>query len=317
MAVVAATPRASAEIASIAAPGACLQVRQLLVKSDTIPHRHSNVKSDRSASQTLPSMYVFAPLKATAQKIGVWNALAMRISYYLDRCVYRILSEKYLRPLIRVSIRGYPHPVCLRLGSSDVPTFDQIFVREQYAPAGNLNPAPQTMIDCGGNVGYSALYFLNRYPDLIAVVVEPDSTNLEICRRNLLPYANRVQILQAGIWNRRSRLVVSGTGWGVHVREARPDETPGAEAIDLKSLIERLPLHKVDLLKIDIEGSELVVFDESSASWLPGAWNIAIELHGEECSAVFFKALRDYRYDLSESGEVTLCLNLRRSTNSD
>jgi FkbM family methyltransferase len=256
-------------------------------------------------------MYVFAPLKATARKIGIWNALAMRISYYLDRCIYRVLSEKYLRPLIRVSVRGYPHPVYLRLGSSDVPTFDQIFIRKQYSPAGNLDPAPQIMIDCGGNVGYSALYLLNRYPDLIAVVVEPESANVEVCRRNLLPYARRVQILQAGVWNHPSRLILSGTGWGVHAREAKPDETSGPEAVDLRSLIDRLPHQQVDLLKIDIEGSELIVFDDSSASWLPCVRNIAIELHGEQCSAVFFKALCNYRYDLAESGEVTLCLNLR------
>jgi hypothetical protein len=76
-------------------------------------------------------MYVFARLKATARKIGIWNTLAMRVSYYLDRCIYRILSEKYLRPLIRVSMRGYPHPVYLRLGSSDVPTFDLAYAVEQ------------------------------------------------------------------------------------------------------------------------------------------------------------------------------------------
>jgi FkbM family methyltransferase len=259
-------------------------------------------------------MYMFAPFKATTQKIGIWNTLAMRISYYLDRCIYRVLPEKYLRPLVRVSIRGYPHPVYLRLGSSDVPTFDQIFIREQYSPAGNLDPAPQSMIDCGGNVGYSALYFLNRYPDLTAVVVEPEPANVEVCRRNLSPYANRVRILQAGVWNHASRLALSGTGWGVHTREAMPGETSSAEAIDLKSLIEGLPQQQVDLLKIDIEGSELVLFDDSSTSWLPRVRNIAIELHGDQCSAAFFKALRDFRYNLSKFEEVTLCLNLRRNS---
>jgi hypothetical protein len=122
-----------------------------------------------------------------------------------------------------------------------------------------------------------------------------------------------VQILQAGVWNCNSRLVLSGTGWGVHVREANPSEASDIEAIALNSIINALPANKVDLLKVDIEGSEIVVFDDSSVSWLPRVRNIAIELHGEQCSAKFFKALRDYRYDLFESGELTLCLNLRHS----
>lgn len=268
----------------------------------------------RNPEVSIPPMYVFAPLKTTIRQIGLWKAFIMRISYYLDRCVYRVLSERYLRPLIRVSVLGYAYPVYLRLGSSDVPTFDQIFIREQYSPAGNLSVSPQTMIDCGANVGYATVYFLNRYPDLTAVAVEPDSANLEVCRRNLMAYSNRVQIFQAGVWNCPSRLVLSGTGWGVHVREANPNEVPDVEAVDLNSLINALPANKVDLLKVDIEGSEIVVFDDSSVSWLPRVRNIVIELHGEQCSATFFKALRDYRYDLFESGELTLCLNLRSSS---
>jgi FkbM family methyltransferase len=259
-------------------------------------------------------MYVFAPLRTTVRKIGLWTALIMRLSYYLDRCVYRVLPEPYLRPLIRVSILGYPHPVYLRLGSSDVPTFDQVFVQEQYSPAANLSISPKSMIDCGANVGYATLYFLNRYPDLTAIAVEPDSANLEVCRRNLSAYSDHVQIFQAGVWNCNSRLVLSGTGWGVHVRQASLSEASDVEGLDLNSLIEALPAKEVDLLKVDIEGSELVVFDESSGSWLPRVRNIAIELHGEQCSAKFFKALRNYRYDLSESGELTLCLNLRSSS---
>jgi FkbM family methyltransferase len=203
--------------------------------------------------------------------------------------------------------------VYLRLGSSDVPTFDQIFVQEQYSPAGELDFSLRTMIDCGGNVGYATLYFLTRYPDMKAIVVEPDSANIEICRRNLKAYSDRVQILKAGVWNCKSRLVVSGTGWGVQVREANPNETADVEGVDLPSLISTLPGNKVDLLKVDIECAEIVVFDDSSVYWLPQVENIVIELHGQQCSTTFFKALRDYRYDLFESGELTLCLNLRRS----
>jgi len=39
--------------------------------------------------------------------------------------------------------------------------------------------------------------------------------------------------------------------------------------------------------------------------------NLVIELHDGECRRVFFQALSSYTYDLSESGELTICRNLR------
>ena len=73
---------------------------------------------------------------------------------------------------------------------------------------------------------------------------------------------------------------------------------------------------RVDLLKVDIERSELEVFDSSSASWLPKVRNICIELHGDDCKEVFMHALKDFEYDLSSSEELTVCRNLRPKVNA-
>ena len=57
----------------------------------------------------------------------------------------------------------------------------------------------------------------------------------------------------------------------------------------------------VDLLKIDIEGSELEVFNVASRSWLPKVKNICIELHGDECRKALMTALDGSDYEISLS----------------
>ena len=82
------------------------------------------------------------------------------------------------------------------------------------------------------------------------------------------------------------------------------------QAWDVGSLIEMSERSTVYLLRIDIEGAELTVFNES-ASWLHRVRNICIELHGKDCVGVFFGALKDFDYEFERSGELTICRNLR------
>ena len=65
----------------------------------------------------------------------------------------------------------------------------------------------------------------------------------------------------------------------------------------------------VDLLKIDIEKSELDLFNSSSGSWLPRVKNMCIELHGDDCRKAFMSALEGFDYELRTSGELTTCRN--------
>jgi hypothetical protein len=70
----------------------------------------------------------------------------------------------------------------------------------------------------------------------------------------------------------------------------------------------------IDLLKIDIERSEIEVFNSGASAWLDKVRNICIELHGPDCERAFLNALADFDYDVTASGELTICRNLRRRT---
>jgi len=80
---------------------------------------------------------------------------------------------------------------------------------------------------------------------------------------------------------------------------------------DLASLIQMSGFAEVDLLKIDIEGAEEVIFRAEVSSWLPRVRNLCIELHGKACRDAFFGALANYDFVHGRSGELDYCTNLR------
>jgi hypothetical protein len=46
----------------------------------------------------------------------------------------------------------------------------------------------------------------------------------------------------------------------------------------------------------------------------PSTRNLAIELHGPDCEQVFLRALAGYDYQVQQSGELTICRNIRART---
>jgi len=201
------------------------------------------------------------------------------------------------------------HPVEMRINTSDSYVFGQVLRRQEYAPA--VDGPVRTIVDCGANVGYTSAYFLSRFPGVRVIAIEPFPANAEMCRRNLAPYGDRAQVIEAAVWPHPARLVMDytdGEEWGVQVREARGDEKGDVDGIDLPSL----GLERIDLLKIDIEGSELRLFNENPDRWLPNVSNIAIELHGPACVRSFETAMAGYAFESSESGELTICKGIKK-----
>ena len=100
--------------------------------------------------------------------------------------------------------------------------------------------------------------------------------------------------------------------WPEHVHRGRNPPLPSGdvEALDLPSIIQLRGDQPVDILKMDIEKAELVVFRAQDLSWLSRIKNIVIELHGGEARKVFLDALQDYDYRMLKSGELTICLDV-------
>ena len=217
---------------------------------------------------------------------------------------------------LTIKPRQAMYPVSARLGgSSDMEVFNQIFVVDEYSCVRDID-SPALIFDLGANVGYSSAYFLSNFPKSDIVAVEPDPANFEVCRRNLAPYGSRARVVCGAVWSSRSRLALSrgtfgdGREWASEVREIEGECDLQVEGWDIPSLLHLAGREEIDLLKVDIEGSEVDVFGPKSFAWLPKVRNICIELHGPRCEEVFFHALREFDYQLLRFGELTVCKRL-------
>lgn len=256
----------------------------------------------------------FRTLQAYARNIG-WNA-ALRYRVH-EVMVYRFNSQADFE--IQLNLKNATYPLKMRTGknSSDWVVLHDIFICPQFEPVTLTNPT--TIIDLGANVGYSSAYFLSRYPSAKVVAVEPDPENFLLCKRNLAPFGARAIVLRGAAWPESRVLAVKKgvhgdeRGWATQV--CPPSDLdcgdPIVQGYDVDSLIALAGSHEIDLLKIDIEGSERELFSRNTAMWMPSIRNICIELHGEECAAVFFSSLSEYTFESSCSGELTICSNLR------
>jgi FkbM family methyltransferase len=253
----------------------------------------------------------FSLVRNYARSIGWRAAIRMRFSDLRARIGVGKPA------LLKLKIRNAQYPLFMRIGSSDREVLGQIFIEKEYESIAVFSP--RTILDLGANVGYSSAYFLSKYPAASVVAVEPDSGNYEICCRNLEPYGSRAKVVHGAAWPERSKLVVDrgawrdGREWTAQVTLAK-EENASSEPVDgydMPSLIGLSGATEIDLLKIDIEKSELELFSRNTENWLPRIRNLCIELHGPDCEAIFFRALADYSYNLSRTGELTVCSDLR------
>jgi FkbM family methyltransferase len=222
---------------------------------------------------------------------------------------------------VSLTIRNALYPLKMRTGgSSDRQVLHQVFIEKEYEPIALAEPT--AILDLGANVGYSSAYFLSKYLTATVVAVEPDPQNYELCRHNLSPFGNRARVVHGAVWPEAVGLVPvrgafrDGREWTTQVRPADQEKGEVAEVkgYDVDTLIDLTGATKIDLLKIDIEGSERELFERNADKWLPRIRNLCVELHDDDCASAFFQALSRYSFDYSRSGELTVCLNLQVSS---
>ena len=236
---------------------------------------------------------------------------AAQAGTYWGQCARALLASD--QRLLTLRTRLAEHPLVFRANTTDRAVFRQIFIDREFAPLDDLESVG-LVVDCGANVGYSAAYFLSRFPGCTVVAVEPEPSTFAVLERNLRPYRGRVEAMNLGVWSHPARLQIVAESralgaWGIQVREARHGEPADVDAIDIATILRRSDYDRISLLKVDIEGAEAVIFDD--APWLEHVDNIVIELHGDagrgSSTEIFERAISGRGYRVTRLGEHTIC----------
>ncbi len=204
------------------------------------------------------------------------------------------------------------HPFMIRDNPHDYVTFEEVMVQQAYKLTNHISP--KTIIDGGGNIGLTAAYFANQYPDAKIVTLEPDAANFEVLSSNTKPYKN-IEPLNCGLWSKSTFLDVINTGQGPNafiVKEAETITSSSVKALSIADIIKQQGWPNADIVKMDVEGSEKEIFEGDYSSWLPATKIVIIELHDrmrKGCSKAVFAAFSKYNFSCTIAGENLVFTN--------
>ena len=225
----------------------------------------------------------------------------------------RSLALKHLvwslrRPSVhRIDVEGLS--VLARFGTnrSDVYVWHEIFTDGEYEVVDLVDPA--WILDLGANVGYSAVWFANRYPNAHVIAVEPDTANYELLLANVAeePRIHPIRAAVASAGAPRQRITTSRGEWAGAALRTMPvgdgdDGADGADfagivdSIDVATILNQFGIERLDLMKVDVEGAERDIFG-SSEPWIGRVDAIVVELHDRfapGCEEIFVRATADF-----------------------
>lgn len=207
----------------------------------------------------------------------------------------------------------------LRPFTSDIKVFEQIFVNNEFDDLiRSIGADTQllTIIDAGANIGLSSVKFNSIFPEATIIPIEPNSENFATLLDNLNENCIKSTPIKAGVWNKSVRLYFnkpfgSGHEWGISVTE-KPNGGEYVASISINDVVRNNKIKQIDLLKIDIEGSEKQLFakDDSTLNFLHITKFIAIEIHQElGVTGHILSILKKRGFVLSRSGEYVIGRN--------
>lgn len=214
---------------------------------------------------------------------------------------------------VAAKLPGYARPLYFRNNPYDFATFCEVSLEEAYR---NELTTADFIIDGGGNIGLTAAYFAQQYPDATIATVEPDSGNFGMLKKNTADLP-QVHPLQGGVWNKSAYLRVVDNGGGNNAFTVTEVDAPTDDSINAYSIADIMALHgrtKVDIVKLDIEGAEKQVFADGYETWLPHTRLLIVELHDRMvpgCSKAVFSAIAQYDFRLELRGENLFFYNNR------
>jgi FkbM family methyltransferase len=239
----------------------------------------------------------------------------MRGTYYL------IVSRFWPRSrgrLAAVQVSGFPRPLLIRRGGTDALVFTDIYVWQEYGY--EFGGQPEVIVDAGAYTGLSTAFFAHRFPDAKIIAIEPGRESFDLLVRNTAAFPN-VQPLRAALWTESGTVSLSDPGdgaWGMRVTEStgighgRTGDSRSAvdadpvRAVTVTDVMREFGLGTIDLLKVDIEGSEKELF-AAPGDWIEHVDAICMELHDRfkpGCTRTFFGAVEDFAIELRRGEDV-------------
>lgn len=153
---------------------------------------------------------------------------------------------------VRLSIRPRP--------SRDYDTVYEIFHDRIYDC--DLTPSGvRRIIDLGGNAGYSCLFWCVNYPNVNVLVFEPHPTHCCLLEWHVEKngFSKRVELVAAAAGVRNGVASLTDADDSSAIIE---DKQQGSLSVKVVDVFQAVPDGPIDILKMDIEGSEYSILED-------------------------------------------------------
>ncbi|MFZ0480983.1 MAG: FkbM family methyltransferase [Terriglobales bacterium] len=200
------------------------------------------------------------------------------------------VAPKLVASYLRIGNVVYPFDIPLRSGGSmhvstrgEVKVFWQVFVHRCYRVWADC----KTVVDAGANIGAFSVWAAKRLPEARILSFEPHPETFAKLEHNLAANGllTRVQAVHGALAAQSGKRAIS-KGPESQRRSLIPidlnaDQESGipVPSITLTDLLEKYNLPQIDLLKMDIEGSEWEVLHSTPASTFARIRRIQFEYH--------------------------------------
>jgi FkbM family methyltransferase len=230
-----------------------------------------------------------------------------KITKYIPRNVVQLI----LKTLTAIYIFIYKMrlgKLVLRKSTSDHLVFRDIFLFGEFKLPIKINP--KFIVDAGAYIGLSSIYYSLKYENANILAIEPEKSNFEILEENTIGFKN-IKRINAGLWSKNVTLKIvdsSSEKWAFKVEEIEGETKDGIKSMTLNSVLENSGFQEIDILKIDIEGSEKELFSKNT-EWLDKVKIIVIELHDRlipGCSDAVYEAIDSTIWEEYKKGEKVI-----------
>jgi FkbM family methyltransferase len=184
-----------------------------------------------------------------------------------------------------------------------------------FYPGARILDTPEhrvrVIVDAGANIGMETVRMRHFHPGARVVCVEPDRGNVSVLKRNAGEGDPSVEVLQNGLWSSETslRVVPGTTNEAFSVHPAAPGEPADVEAITMNQVLARAG-GEIDLLKMDIEGTEFEVFRRNT-EWVEHVKALIFECPDrdhEGAAFQIFRTLAHLPFDTFVSGETIVLI---------
>lgn len=239
---------------------------------------------------------------AQLSRLGAKRGTLLRL-HYQGRWEFRRGFEPRCR---RLRFQQFGRLVDLELSAPYEGTFKGIFLDQEYACSELMTAPPARILDLGANIGMGSVHFCCQFPTAEFLCVEPDPRNLRLLERNLKANAVPFSIVHAAVGAAPGTLNLRfGDNPTCSALESSPmhdlRETIAVSVTTVPELLAKAKWDSVDLVKMDIEGSEDELLSKTSG-WLSRVGALVLEIHPSTTAEKIASYLAPFGFRLQRLG---------------